>query len=57
VANAEVEWQARASEIRDGKRKSMLTTLEERGFVHALAGLAMFIGNCIYGILVLIQFL
>jgi len=35
---AKEQWNARATEIRSGKRKSMLEVLEERGFVHAIVG-------------------
>ncbi|KAL2061213.1 hypothetical protein VTL71DRAFT_7486 [Oculimacula yallundae] len=38
VANAEADWAKKASEIRSGKKKSMLTTLEERGLVHQITG-------------------
>lgn len=35
---AKEQWNAWATEIRAGKRKSMLEVLEERGFVHAIVG-------------------
>jgi hypothetical protein len=35
---AEKDWQARATEIREGRQKSMLTILEERGLVQSIAG-------------------
>ncbi|KAI9784914.1 MAG: tyrosyl-tRNA synthetase [Peltula sp. TS41687] len=35
---AEEEWQAQARLIRQGEKKSMLTILEERGYVHEIAG-------------------
>jgi hypothetical protein len=35
---AEWQWTDVAAEIRNGTRKSMLSTLEERGFVHQIAG-------------------
>lgn len=38
VADAELKWQEQALEIRQGKRKSMLTTLEDRGLVHSVTG-------------------
>lgn len=40
VADAELKWQERALEIKQGKKKSMLTTLEERGLIHAVTGYA-----------------
>jgi hypothetical protein len=38
MAEAKEQWDGWANEIREKKRKSMLTILEERGFVHAIAG-------------------
>ncbi|KAH7327175.1 hypothetical protein BKA65DRAFT_375166, partial [Rhexocercosporidium sp. MPI-PUGE-AT-0058] len=38
VANAELEWAAKASKIRSGEEKSMLTILEERGLVNTITG-------------------
>ena len=38
VANAEAEWQEKASKIKAGKQKSMLTILEERGLVNTITG-------------------
>ncbi|KAH8669717.1 hypothetical protein BGZ60DRAFT_376252 [Tricladium varicosporioides] len=38
VADAEMQWQQRAGEIHAGKRKSMLTILEERGLVQTVTG-------------------
>ena len=38
VADAELAWQAKASNIKEGNEKSMLTLLEERGLVKTLAG-------------------
>lgn len=38
VADAELDWQAKAANIFAGKDKSMLTILEERGLVKSLAG-------------------
>jgi tyrosyl-tRNA synthetase len=35
-----MRWQEQALEIKQGKRKSMLTILEERGLVHAVTGYA-----------------
>ena len=43
---AEWEWKKLADEIKEGKRESMLTVLEKRGFVNSIAGYdcpAMFI--------------
>jgi len=37
-ANAENAWQAKAQEINDGTKQSMLSILEERGLVHQIAG-------------------
>lgn len=37
-AAAEEDWKVRAKEIKEGKRKSMLSILEERGLVHQIAG-------------------
>lgn len=39
VAAAEDEWQQKASRIRAGKEKDMLTILEERGLVNQVTGL------------------
>ena len=38
LKNAEEEWQAKATEIEEGKRDSMLSILEQRGFVNQVAG-------------------
>ncbi|KAH9219223.1 hypothetical protein DL95DRAFT_331461 [Leptodontidium sp. 2 PMI_412] len=38
VANAETEWAEKASIIRSGGQKSMLTILEERGLVKSITG-------------------
>lgn len=38
VHDAKEQWNAWAKEIRAGKRKSMLEVLEERGFIHSIAG-------------------
>ncbi|RQM08832.1 hypothetical protein DH86_00002961, partial [Scytalidium sp. 3C] len=38
LADAEMSWQEKASKIRAGEQKSMLAILEERGYVHAIAG-------------------
>lgn len=38
VAEAEKQWQEQAAEIRAGRKKSMLTVLEERGLVHQITG-------------------
>lgn len=38
VAAAEVQWQERAVEVQAGKRKSLLTVLEERGLIQAITG-------------------
>lgn len=38
IKTAEEEWQLRARDIRDGKMKSMLTLLEERGYVNQIVG-------------------
>ncbi|KAL1301968.1 hypothetical protein AAFC00_002423 [Neodothiora populina] len=35
---ADAEWQSRAQEVASGQRKSMLTVLEERGFIKDIAG-------------------
>ena len=40
VADAEEAWQQKASRIRAGKEKSMLTILEERGLVQRTTGYA-----------------
>ena len=40
VADAEMTWQQKAWEIKDGKKKSMLSILEERGLVHQITGYA-----------------
>jgi len=38
TADAETNWQIQALEIKDGKKKSMLKILEERGLVHNVTG-------------------
>jgi len=38
VTEAETQWQEQAFDIRDGKKKSMLSILEERGLVHDITG-------------------
>ena len=38
VKEANKEWEEKAQEIRDGKKPSMLSILEERGFVNELVG-------------------
>ncbi|TVY89596.1 Tyrosine--tRNA ligase, mitochondrial [Lachnellula willkommii] len=38
VAAAEEQWQEQAVEVRTGKRKSVLTVLEERGLIQAITG-------------------
>ncbi|KAH8816376.1 hypothetical protein F5884DRAFT_896163 [Xylogone sp. PMI_703] len=38
LADAEMAWQEKAYKIRAGQQKSMLTILEERGYVHSIAG-------------------
>lgn len=38
VADAELAWQEKASRIRAGEEKSMLTILEERGLVQTITG-------------------
>jgi tyrosyl-tRNA synthetase len=38
VAQAEQQWQEQAVEIRAGRKKDMLTILEERGLVHQITG-------------------
>jgi hypothetical protein len=35
---AEWEWKQQAEEIRQGKRRTMLQILEERGYVNQIAG-------------------
>jgi tyrosyl-tRNA synthetase len=38
VADAENQWKEKARRIRDGKEKTMLTILEERGLVQTITG-------------------
>lgn len=38
IQTAEEEWQIRAQEIQDGKSRSMLEKLEERGLVNQIVG-------------------
>ena len=38
VAEAEVAWAEKASKIRSGEEKSMLTILEDRGLVQTVTG-------------------
>ena len=40
-AEAEQQWQAQAWEIRQGRKDSMLTTLEKRGYINSIAGYAL----------------
>lgn len=41
VRGAELEWQEKAKEITAGKRESMLSILESRGYVNSIAGYAV----------------
>lgn len=38
IQDAEVEWRNRAREIEAGRMKSMLQTLEERGYINQVVG-------------------
>jgi tyrosyl-tRNA synthetase len=38
VAEAEEQWKEQSKAIRDGRQKSMLSILEERGLIHQIAG-------------------
>jgi tyrosyl-tRNA synthetase len=38
VADAEKAWKEKADEINQGRGKHMLSLLEERGYVHQIAG-------------------
>jgi len=38
VAGAELDWQDKASRIKRGEQKSMLTVLEERGLIQTITG-------------------
>lgn len=38
VADAELQWGQKAVDIKAGKQKSMLSILEERGYVHQVTG-------------------
>lgn len=38
LANSELEWKEIAAVIRDGKKPTMLSTLEERGYVKDITG-------------------
>ncbi|APA08814.1 hypothetical protein SS1G_02608 [Sclerotinia sclerotiorum 1980 UF-70] len=38
VADAEIQWAKKAADIKAGKTKSMLSILEERGYVHQITG-------------------
>jgi tyrosyl-tRNA synthetase len=38
VAEAEKQWKEQSKAIRDGRQKSMLSILEERGLIHQIAG-------------------
>lgn len=42
VRDAEAEWQIKAEEIAAGKRESMLSLLESRGYINTIAG---YVGN------------
>ena len=33
-----MEWQENAAEIKKGNKKSMLSILEERGYIHEITG-------------------
>lgn len=41
VAEAELAWQSKATEIKKGAKPSMLSILEERGYVHTISGYAV----------------
>jgi hypothetical protein len=41
---ADWEWTERAAEVTTGKRKSMVTMLEERGYIHQVAGFVKAMG-------------
>ncbi|RKF54041.1 Tyrosine--tRNA ligase, mitochondrial [Golovinomyces cichoracearum] len=45
IADAEDEWQKKASRVRAGKQKSMLTILEERGLICQVTGDKNNLGN------------
>jgi tyrosyl-tRNA synthetase len=47
VGEAERQWKEQGKLIRDGEKKSMLAILEERGFVHQIAGYGT--ASSIYG--------
>jgi tyrosyl-tRNA synthetase len=38
IADAEINWQEKASRIKAGQEKSMFTILEERGLIHTVTG-------------------
>jgi tyrosyl-tRNA synthetase len=38
IQEAEEEWQAKAKDIEGGNMKSMMTILEERGYVNQIVG-------------------
>ena len=38
IDKSDAEWAIKGEEIREGKNKSMLSILEERGYVNAIAG-------------------
>ena len=42
MESAEWEWKKLADEIKQGKRESMITVLEKRGFINAVAGYGSF---------------
>jgi len=48
VKVAEQEWAEKAAEIKDGRRKSMLSILEERGYINQIAGYVLHSREAVY---------
>lgn len=46
IADAEIMWQDKASRIRSGQQKSMLTILEERGLIQTVTGYVSICPSC-----------
>ena len=42
IQDAEEEWRTRAKDIESGKMQSLLTTLEERGYINQIVGYELY---------------
>lgn len=55
VADAEIDWQQKATRIQRGEEKSMLTILEERGLIQTVTGSVLIYWMVVWHSLILIQ--